>query len=111
MTFAWISDDSVTTIEIEPENQNGEKIDLNKEVIMEKFGEARWHGLINKIVQIHDPVSLERRLRALWTVCVKSDPGLKEIRKINFYRVKVFTIPEAKANNLLSKELIYTLDL
>jgi hypothetical protein len=93
------------------QNAAGENIPLRAEKLRSEFSPERFRGLIGRILKTQDPEQLRRRLTVLWQFWARQDVSLQHAATIDFYKVRLVTIPERRHENPLQRELLYELKL
>src|SRR5712671_484291 len=96
--FAWNPGDQIESVQISALTAEGEVLfqdtpDLHRILKYHSFG-GQLAALLSKVKQ--DPNSFADRIKVLWNLNVRQDPGLEKASVIRCYRVTLNTIPERR---------------
>ena len=106
-TFSVPAADKVETVQLIALGPSGETVPIEIPAIT--YDRLYW--VFGNILAIKDPLLQQARLRELWLFATESDPALKSVSSVKFFRKTSWTAPELWKSNLGDQHLLLELKL
>jgi hypothetical protein len=109
-TFAYLAPTTVESLKVMVCFKSN-KEQFHSRLLDQEYGSERIRGLFETILEEKNEQVLEAKLKAIWDWILQIDSKYKEAEVVEFYKVKMSTIPENYATNPISENLIKTFDV
>jgi predicted DCC family thiol-disulfide oxidoreductase YuxK len=110
-SFEGIAQPDIESLEIVVLGATGELIPLKDRLLNSRLSAERIRGLMLQLLSAEAGAELPRRFMAIRNLWTQNDLSLHQEKSMQFYKVRLSTIPERWRENPLHRDLLFELTL